>query len=321
MFTSNISSSGLLGLTLGLLLCAVDLLRATAVELPIKRLKAVVMKAPIENTPHCFIICLGLPLDSPMSNVNTCMPLQKMEINVLISMMAVFLADLCGSSETDEEDSVRPYMEDGGWATFPGDLLVRPGPCNIPIRDSRMTQAEFTSEFATSQPLVVRDVSNNDLFRALSRRRRLLADYGHTSITLSAANTHSYEKKIVTFKDYCEKYTGPQRLSTPANETFYMFGDHNYLEWGDLFAEYSPPPYSLPRHKPAYSFGVAGPGTGVPFHFHGPGWAEAIHGRKRWFLTPPDQQPNFHPNKTTLQWFLEDYPTEKVNQDILYDIL
>jgi len=227
-------------------------------------------------------------------------------------MMAVFLADLCGSSETDEEDSVRPYMEDGGWATFPGDLLVRPGPCNIPIRDSRMTQAEFTSGFATSQPLVVRDVSNNDLFRALSRRRRLLTDYGHTSITLSAANTHSYEKKIVTFKDYCEKYTGPQRLSTPANETFYMFGDHDYLEWGNLFAEYSPPPYSLPRHKPAYSFGVAGSGTGVPFHFHGPGWAEAIHGRKRWFLSPPDQQPNFHPNKTTLQWFLEDYPTEKV---------
>ena len=244
------------------------------------------------------------------------MPLQKMEINFLISMMAVFLAHLSGSSET-VEDSVRPYMEEGGWATFPGDLLARPGPCNIAIRDSRLTQAEFMSEFATSQPLVVRDVSNNDLFRALSRKKSLLRDYGHTSITLSAANTHSYEKKVVTFKDYCEKYTGPQRLLTPANETFYMFGDHDYLEWGDLFAEYSPPPYNLPRHKPAFSFGVAGPGSGVPFHFHGPGWAEAIHGRKRWFLSPPHQQPTFHPNKTTLQWFLEDYPTEKVTKEDL----
>ena len=138
-------------------------------------------------------------------------------------MMAVFLAkaDTSGSSDRDE-DSFRPYMEDGGWATFPGDLLARPGPCNIPIRDSRLTQAEFKEEFATRQPLVVRDVSNNDLFRALSRRNRLLADYGHTSITLSAANTHSYEKRVVTFKDYCEKHTGPQRLSTPANETFYF---------------------------------------------------------------------------------------------------
>lgn len=25
---------------------------------------------------------------------------------------------------------------------------------------------------------------------------------------------------------------------------------------------------------------VSGPGTGVPFHFHGPGFAEVIYGRK-----------------------------------------
>merc|ERR1712105_220601 len=143
--------------------------------------------------------------------------------------------------------------------------MGRPGPCNIAIRDSRLTQTEFMSKFARSQPLVVRDVSNNDLFRALSQKKRLLTDYGHTSITLSAANTHSYEKKVVTFKDYCEKYTGPQRPLTPANETFYMFGDHDYLEWGDLFAEYSPPPYNLPRHKPAYSLGL--PGLEAEFHF------------------------------------------------------
>jgi hypothetical protein len=33
---------------------------------------------------------------------------------------------------------------------------VRQGPCNIPIRDSRLTQAEFLAEFATSGPVVVR---------------------------------------------------------------------------------------------------------------------------------------------------------------------
>ena len=61
------------------------------------------------------------------------------------------------------------------------------------------------------------------------------------------------------------------------------------------------------------SFGLAGPGTGVPFHFHGPGFAETIYGRKRWFLTPPDVKPEFHPNKTTLQWFFDDYPKIKEN--------
>jgi len=202
-------------------------------------------------------------------------------------------------------------MSNGGWKTLPSELLVAPGPCNIPIRDSSLGQEEFLKEFAFTKPVVVRDVSNNDLFRALTERSRLLSDYGHTWITLSAANTHSYDKKKVTFTDYCHSYTGPQRLDTPGNETFYMFGDHDYLEWADLLSEYTPPPYSLPRHTPAFSFGVAGAGTGVPFHFHGPGWAEAIHGRKRWFLTEPDTKPEFHPNTTTLQWFLQDYNTVK----------
>ena len=35
--------------------------------------------------------------------------------------------------------------------------------------------------------------------------RRLLSDYGHTTVTLSAANTHSYEKREVTFSEYCHK--------------------------------------------------------------------------------------------------------------------
>ena len=48
-----------------------------------------------------------------------------------------------------------------------------------------------------------------------------------------------------------------------------MFGDNNYSEWAELLQEYSPPPYILPGHTPVLSFGVAGPGSGVPFHRHG----------------------------------------------------
>ncbi len=53
---------------------------------------------------------------------------------------------------------------------------------------------------------------------------------------------------------------------------------------------------------------IPGAGTGVPFHFHGPGFGEVIYGRKRWFLYPPHKKPNFHPNITTLQWMLDEYP-------------
>lgn len=131
---------------------------------------------------------------------------------------------------------------------------------------------------------------------------------------------------------------GPQRLDTKANgavtrkkirrkiilkisgkraETFYFFGDNDVAEWADLLDEYRQPPLRLPGHMAALSFGAAGAGTGVPFHFHGPGFAEAVYGRKRWFLTHPDAKPEFHPNKTTLQWFVEDYPLVREEVDIL----
>lgn len=29
---------------------------------------------------------------------------------------------------------------------------------------------------------------------------------------------------------------------------------------------------------------------------------------QRWFLYPPEKTPSFHPNRTTLQWLIEDYP-------------
>ena len=43
------------------------------------------------------------------------------------------------------------------------------------------------------------------------------------------------------------------------------------MEWKEFLDEYKMPPLNLPLHRPALSFGLAGPGTGVPFHFHGPG--------------------------------------------------
>ena len=43
-----------------------------------------------------------------------------------------------------------------------------------------------------------------------------------------------------------------------STETFYWFGDNNYTEWEELFNLYQEPPYQLPKHTGAYSFGIAG---------------------------------------------------------------
>lgn len=91
-------------------------------------------------------------------------------------------------------------------------------------------------------------------------------------------------------------------------DTLYFFGDNNFTEWASLFQHYSPPTFSLLGTTPAYSFGIAGgcpaksdwgvgvvqigfdhqllvtdstgAGSGVPFHWHGPGFSEVIYGRK-----------------------------------------
>ncbi|KAK8747925.1 hypothetical protein OTU49_016232 [Cherax quadricarinatus] len=96
------------------------------------------------------------------------------------------------------------------------------------------------------------------------------------TVRLSSANSYSYAKKDMSFKDYCNHHIHPQQLSALGN----------------------------------------GPGTGVPFHFHGPGFAETIWGRKRWFMYPPDVEPKFHPNCTTLQWLMEVYPDVKDNPNL-----
>jgi len=218
-------------------------------------------------------------------------------------LLYIYCATCCGSHKA--------AINNGGWETYPLDIPAQPGPCNIPIRDNTLTQEEFLNTYAYSQPVIIRDGTNNDLFRALTEKEELLSTYGIFVVRLSSANSFSYEKRDISFAEYCRNHLTPQNRNTLGNETFYMFGDNDHEEWKDLLQEYKQPIYTLPRHHPALSFGVAGPGSGVPFHFHGPGFAEAVHGRKRWFLTRPDERPEFHPNKTTLQWLFEDYPTVK----------
>lgn len=210
-----------------------------------------------------------------------------------------------GRTSTAQGDDV----DDGGWHTDPASVIAYPGPCNIEIQDAAsLTQKDFLERYAYREPVVIHGGSDNSAVRRISHREYMLDKYGRKIIRLSSANTHSYQKYDVTLQKYVNEILRPQKLNDLGNETFYWFGDNNHTEWEELFDAYHPPPYSLPNLTGAYSYGVAGAGTGVPFHFHGPGFAEVIYGRKRWFMYPPHQIPRFHPNYTTLQWLVDEYP-------------
>ncbi|XP_074023818.1 jmjC domain-containing protein 8 isoform X2 [Numenius arquata] len=195
---------------------------------------------------------------------------------------------------------------DGGWLAG---AVPEEERCTVERADASLTYSLFLQRFAFSRPVILRGVTDNSVFRALCTREKLLAAFGALPVRLSTANTYSYRKVDVPFQEYVEHLLKPQDPARLGSDTLYFFGDNNFTEWGPLFQRYVPPPFRIPGTSPAYSFGIAGSGSGVPFHWHGPGYSEVIFGRKRWFLYPPDKTPHFHPNETTLAWLHRTYPT------------
>lgn len=200
------------------------------------------------------------------------------------------------------------FGSDGGWSVQ-HNLPNLSGPCNIQRRNASLSQLEFLEKYAYSEPVILEGVSDQTMFKSASSKWRLLADYGQDLITVATANTHSYYKTQMTLCEYIEKFMRPQSLSALGNETLYHFGDNDRERWAGLFILYQLPPYGLPGMEPVLSFGLAGPGTGVPFHIHGPTFAETIFGRKRWFLYPPEDNPDFHPDESTLHWVTHTLPS------------
>lgn len=204
--------------------------------------------------------------------------------------------------QEDEEDG-------GGWFSASDVRSQDEGRCNIDVLDgSSLSYQQFMERYAYSRPVILRGLTDNTKFRLLCSKSSLLREYGAHRVRLSTANTYSYRKVDVPFQEYVDEFLRPQSADALGSDTLYFFGDNNFTEWQSLFEHYESPPYVLPLTSGAYSFGIAGPGTGVPFHWHGPGYSEVIYGRKRWFLYPPDQEPHFHPNRTTLSWVTETYP-------------
>jgi len=220
----------------------------------------------------------------------------------------------CSNTETDRDDG--NIDEGGDWSVFDDndearDIIAKMAPyerlCTVDRRNADdLSQSEFLHRYAYNLPVIIKGVDANAKFRKRTTKKQLLKDFADHSIRLSTANTHSYRKWDTTLSNYIENLK-PQPLNTRGNETMYWFGDNNYTVFAPFFADYNPPKYYLPDRMPAYSFGVAGAGTGVPFHWHGPGFAEVMYGKKMWFLSHPDEEPKFGPDTTSIRWLLDDF--------------
>jgi len=185
--------------------------------------------------------------------------------------------------------------------------------CNIERR-AQLSVSDFVSTYKNTRTpvIILRDPSTNAVFQQMCQQDYLLQFYPNVTVTLSTANTFSYKKKKVKLGKYINEMVGDQRESVNGVKTFILFGDTDISDLSSLLTKYVQPQY-FGAIEPSLSWGIAGSGTGVPFHRHGAVFNEVIHGYKRWFLYPPDIEPQFDGTQTTLHWLKTLYPVQALN--------
>lgn len=186
--------------------------------------------------------------------------------------------------------------------------------CNIERRtDVSLSTKEFREKYAGKKPVIIVHTlkkNRNKYFQQITTYNNILNSFGELQIILSTANSYTKIKRKVTVSEYLRRYLNTTALNDKAIDTFYWFGD-NYNILKPLTDQFRINNYAGPKYNTP-SFGVGGKLSGVPFHFHGGGFSEVIHGKKRWWLHK-DKLP-FNGNETQLQWLEKFY--SKVVQDL-----
>lgn len=182
--------------------------------------------------------------------------------------------------------------------------------CNI----KRLTFSQVFKVFGPNgvpplyhEPIILlRQEGRNDLFRERTRKDTILDNFPPDfNVTLSSSNSLSEHRRIIPFWKYLnESWTIAETpMGQKSNESWYLFGETYTDEWKPLLQTYELPPcHTCRKDLVALSFGVGNRGSGVQWHAHGPGFSEAIHGRKHWVLYPPDDRPKYLKDESSREW-------------------
>ena len=188
------------------------------------------------------------------------------------------------------------------------------GRCDIErVNAASLSVDEFKLRFLERAPVIVVGATDAQPFALMTQRQTMLYCFADFDVTLSTANKNSYSKYESSFKYYAESLMQPVTLEASGAATKYFFGDNRHDEWGALFKHYRQPVQYIFSHA-SLSFGSGGSGSGVPFHTHGHVFAEVLHGRKRWFLKAPGEEPRFDPDESSLRWATQVLPTYSIDE-------
>lgn len=193
-------------------------------------------------------------------------------------------------------------------------------PCNIPKLSVEQLKSQFGPSGLPSlyhSPIIIQrgTTGKNEKFFNMTSQNGILSSLKpRVEVTLSSSNSFSAHRRTIPLSQYLEEIletgeTPPDQLS---NETWYLFGETYSEEWKHLLSHYELPPCETCVDRlVALSFGIGNRGSGVQWHVHGPGFAEALWGKKHWVLYPADEKPDFHPDQTSRNWMEYAYATVK----------
>ena len=233
---------------------------------------------------------------------------------VIVAILAVYFVPELVWVDPDRrsEDGWKTHVQ----SNVPSLDFIESPRCNIErIPLNSLSNESFIQRYKDIPVILTVDslLGRNDNLLAFLSKKSLLEYYWNTSVILSSANAHSHDKQRIMFRDYVEKLMLSWSLDQIAAQSFYLFGDNEWWreDWAHLQSLYSAVPLYDAATKQSLSFGLGGSGSGVPFHTHGPVFAELFYGKKRWFFYPPDGSgmPPFDPDESSLRWLKFTYPT------------
>lgn len=225
-------------------------------------------------------------------------------------MHVVLISGLCGDSFCDLNNELLTSVPRNGsnWdETF--DSLLYSAKCTVKkFHANELTPELFFQEYEGKKPVIIIGATDSSEFRHLVSKFEILDRFGKDEIVLATSNKKSYAKSKATVAQYIQTMMDPLKLNASGVGTMYHFGD-NQTQWSPLFLHYKKPTqYFSLKTQSSLAFGMGGSGSGVPFHTHGPVFAEVFYGMKRWFLkearTP---EPIFDPDGSSLSWFMQTY--------------
>ena len=203
-------------------------------------------------------------------------------------------------------------------------------PCTV----KRMTMEDFFEAFGSQglpalypDPLVlVGDRGRNEGLRRLTQEDTIASNFpSGFNVTLSSSNSFSQHRRTIPLELYLEEMQRNNGTTSPhqrSNESWYLFGETFTRPWKELLdpAYQLPPCHSCKKEYSALSFGIGNRGSGVQWHVHGPGFSEALHGRKHWVLYPSHYEPPyFHHDQSTRNWMEHIYTNTTRLLEYLHD--